>query len=174
MGYHKPEAVCPQCLKTVVNVPRFSFLGSLKFQCPHCHKAFLHPVYRGIYIGILLFIIVVVLIFSLASSTHSPWGDSLLSWVISLTIQVMEMRNLVLIPLFFWAFLRLIGMVYPKLLSFSRKILFGTAILATAGLIIALLGGIAGIMWNGIIVPPLIGTGILSLFLILGFRKKKV
>ena len=164
MGNKAPEVVCPQCLKPVSNVPKFSFSGSLKFQCPQCKKTFLFPVYRGTYYGVLLFIIAAVLIFALASTTNTYWGDGLLALVISFTIKVMEMRNLILIPLFFWAFLRLIGMVYPKFLSFSRKILFGTALLAIAGLIIALLGGIAGLMWNGIILPPCSVPGFWAFF----------
>jgi predicted RNA-binding Zn-ribbon protein involved in translation (DUF1610 family) len=62
------RAICTECHSQLEAAPTLTFFGLLRFTCPHCGKAFLHPmstrrrkVYRAIAIGFGLFSLVILL-----------------------------------------------------------------------------------------------------------------
>ncbi len=90
----------------------------------------------------------------------------MLSSTILSALYVLERVSYILFPLAAWAILRLVGMFYPSALQVARTILWYTGIIALVGILIGLLGGVASLVWRGIIIEPLLAALLLSVFFI--------
>jgi hypothetical protein len=94
------------------------------------------------------------------------WGNQLLLSFAALPIGIDEKKGLILWPLLLWSLVRLGGMYSKKVLEVSRKILYGTGIIAFLSVILAFFGFVAGAVRVGIILPPLICALLLLCFFI--------
>lgn len=163
MAIEEKKVVCPFCRKPFRAAPRISLLGFQKYLCPSCARAILHPLFQRRYYWIALAVLAAVALFSLAGYSARPWGDKLLTLAVVSTIYVMERVSYLLFPLAAWALLRLLGLTYPWALSAARTILWYTGMAALAGIFIAILGGVASLVWRGIILEPFLASVFLSM-----------
>ncbi|HSO71435.1 MAG TPA: hypothetical protein VLR91_02175, partial [Thermodesulfobacteriota bacterium] len=141
-----------------------AFGGFQKFHCPHCRAIILYPLARKTFYWFIPAVVAIVFFFVLLSLLDSEWGEEILMTFAALPIRIDEKKSLILWPLFLWSLVRLGGMYSKKVLEISRKILYGTGILAFLTVILALLGFVAGVVRVGIVLPPVIGA-----LLLLGF-----
>jgi len=158
------QVTCTKCLKPFTALPKTAFGGFQKFRCPHCREIILYPLARKTLYWFIPAVVGAVFFFVLLSLLDSDWGEQILVTFAALPIGIDEKKSLILWPLFLWSLVRLGGMYSKKVLEISRKILYGTGILAFLTLILALLGFVAGVVRVGIVLPPIIGA-----LLLLGF-----
>lgn len=166
MSYTEKQVTCTKCNKRFAAVPKVSFCGFEKFQCPHCRETVFYPLIRKSLYWIISSTIGVILFFVGLSLLELDWGDRLLLYLAALPIGIDEKKGLILWPLLVWSLVRLGGMYSKKVLAVSRKILYGTGILAFLAFMLALFGFVAGAVRIGIILPPLIGAFFLLCFMI--------
>jgi hypothetical protein len=171
MNPKEQEVICTSCLKSIRVTPKITLAGFQKFFCPHCKKYFLYPITRKTIYWIIPIIVGALFFFALLSLSETDWGDRFLSWMSVLTIHIDEKKGLILWPLLLWSLVRLGGMYSKKVLEISRKILYGTGLLALVAVLLAFLGLLAGVMRIGYVVPPLIGAVILLAFFVINLRK---
>ncbi|VBB43191.1 membrane hypothetical protein [uncultured Desulfatiglans sp.] len=162
MAIVEKKVACPFCRKPFRAAPAISPLGFQKYACPNCGRTILHPLFRRRYYWMALAVLGAAALFSLAGYSAQPWGDKLLAAAVLSTIYVMERVSYLLFPLAAWAVLRLFGISYPWALSAARTVLRYTGMAALAGLFIAILGGVASLVWRGIVLEPFLASIILS------------
>jgi hypothetical protein len=164
--------VCPECLKPFTAVPKITFNGFQKYNCPHCRKIVYYPLARKAIYWIIPVIVVFIFFFAIISLLEIEGGEPLLIFFAELPIWINEYKSFILWPLFLWSLVRLGGMYSKKVLEVSRKILYATGILALLAVLLALLGFIAGVMRIGIVLPPLVGAFFLLAFYLYGLRRE--
>jgi hypothetical protein len=166
MPDNEMRVTCTQCLKRFTATPKITFCGFQKFQCPHCRKTVFYPLIRKTFYWIIPAVVGAVLFFVLLSFLDFEWGNKLLLSFAALPIGIDEKKGLILWPLLLWSLVRLGGMYNKRILEVSRKILYGTGIIAFLSVILALFGFVAGAVRVGIVLPPLIGALFLLCFFI--------
>lgn len=171
MPPQEQTVVCPKCLKTFTAVPKITFSGFQKYQCPHCRKIVFYPLARKVLYWIIPVIVVFIFFIVLLSLLETEGGDQFLIFLAGLPIWIDERKGLLLWPLLLWSLVRLGGMYSKKVLEISRKILYGVGIVALLAVILALLGFMAGVVRLGIIWPPLIAALFLLGFYLYGLKR---
>lgn len=164
MPLKEQQVTCTKCLKSFTALPKTAFGGFQKFRCPHCRQIILYPLARKTLYWFIPAVVAAVFFFVLLSLLDSEWGEQILLTFAALPIGIDEKKSLIIWPLFLWSLVRLGGMYSKKVLEISRKILYGTGILALLTVILALLGFVAGVVRMGIVLPPVLGA-----LLLLGF-----
>jgi len=160
------QVTCTQCQKRFTAIPKISFCGFEKFRCPYCRKIVFYPLVRKTLLWIIPAVASALLFFILLSFLDLEWGNELLLSFAALPIGIDEKKGLILWPLLLWSLVRLGGMYSKKVLEVSRKILYGTGIIAFLSVILAFFGFVAGAVRVGIILPPLICALLLLCFFI--------
>lgn len=169
------KLICPSCKKSFTSTPKISLFGFQKFHCPKCGSRFVHPLFRRSYYWIVLCFLGIVMAVAIAGWFQSDWSQHLLSTVILIALYVLERVSYILLPVGAWAILRLVGMFYPSALNPARTILWYTGMVALVGILIGILGGVASLIWRGIIIEPLVAALLLSvLFIALLGRDKLI
>ena len=133
---------------------------------PTVGRSFYYPLARKTFYWFIPAVVAAVFFFVLLSLLDSEWAEQILLTFAALPIGIDEKKSLILWPLFLWSLVRLGGMYSKKVLEISRKILYGTGILALLTVILGLLGFVAGVVRMGIVLPPVIGALILLGFFI--------
>jgi DNA-directed RNA polymerase subunit RPC12/RpoP len=166
--------VCKTCKKRFKSAPRISLFGFQKFRCPACGNRIVYPLFKRSYYWMILCFLGIVIVFAMAGLLQGDWSQELLSFAILSALYVLERVSYILFPLAAWAILRLVGMFYPSALQAARTILWYTGKVALIGILIGLLGGIASLVWRGIIIEPLVAALLLSLFFIVLLGRDKL
>jgi hypothetical protein len=175
MELDEREVVCKNCKKRFKSAPKISVFGFQKFHCPKCSYSIVYPLFKRSYYWMILCFLGIVIVLALAGLSQSDLSQAILSSAILGALYVLERVSYILFPLAAWAILRLAGMFYPSALQAARTILWYTGIVALVGILIGLLGGVASLVWRGVIVEPLLVALILSgFFLALLGRDKMI
>jgi predicted RNA-binding Zn-ribbon protein involved in translation (DUF1610 family) len=158
MELDEKDLVCKTCKKRFKSAPRISLFGFQKFRCPACGNKMVYPLFKRAYYWMILCFLGIVIVFAMAGLFQGDWSQDLLSAAILGALYVLERVSYILFPLAAWAVLRLVGMFYPSALQTARTILWYTGIVALIGILIGLLGGVASLVWRGVIIEPFVAA----------------
>ncbi len=164
MELDERDLACKACKKRFKSAPKIGVFGFQKFHCPHCGNKIVYPLFKRSYYWLILCFLGIIIVFALAGLFQSDWSQGLLSSAILSALYVLERVSYILFPLAAWAILRLVGMFYPSALQAARTILWYTGAIALVGILIGLLGGVASLVWRGMIIEPLVAALLLSVF----------
>lgn len=166
MPRQEMQVTCTQCRKRFTAMPKITFCGFQRFQCPQCHETVLYPLVRKTLFWIVPMVAAAILFFILLSLLDFEWGNQILLSFSALPIGIDEKKGLIIWPLLLWSLVRLGGLHSKKVLEVSRKILYGTGVIALMAVMLGLFGFVAGAVRIGIVLPPLICALLLLCFFI--------
>jgi hypothetical protein len=166
MDLDERDLICQTCKKRFRSTPKIGLFGFQKFRCSGCGDRIVYPLFRRSYYWIILCFLGCVIVFAVAGLFQNDWSQALLSSAILGALYVLERVSYILFPLAAWAVLRLVGMNHPSVLKAARTLLWYTGMAALVGILIGLLGGVASLVWRGVIIEPLVAALLLSVFFI--------